>query len=248
MALAAPTPPPSAPFAEEPDVSGLVTEDDSPVDNILSEKQARLLTEPLYSSWSGPPPGEDGQRRPFAALANVGVFPSPDETPLVPDMMLSLDVTVGRDLSEKKNRSYFVWRFGKPPEVVVEIVSNKDGGELGERHRRYRRMRVAYYVVYDPLHELGEPVLRTYEMRGDLYVAIDRPWFESVGLGLVEWEGTFEGARASWLRWCMRDGQVVPTGAERAESAEARAESAEARGERLAAKLRALGVDPHGEG
>jgi Uma2 family endonuclease len=222
MALAA-TSPSAAPFAEEPDVSGLVIDDDTPVD-ILSEKQARLLTEPLYSSWSGPPPGEDGQRRAFAALADVGLFPSPDEPPVVPDMMLSLDVTVGQDMSEKKNRTYFVWRFGKPPEVVVEIVSNREGGELGERQRCYRRMRVSYYVVYDPLHELGDALLRTYEMRGDLYVSVDRPWFESVGLGLVLWEGAFEGTHAQWLRWCTRDGQLVPTGAERAASAEARGE------------------------
>ncbi len=236
MALAV-APPSPALFAEEPDVTGLVTEDHAPVDNIFSEKQARLLTEPLYTSWSGPPPGEDGQRRPFAALANVGLFPSAEESPLVPDVMLSLDVEVGRDLDDKRNRSYFVWRFGKPPEVVVEIVSNKEGGELGERLRRYRRMRVSYYVVHDPLHALGEATLRTYELRGDLYVTVERPWFESVGLGLVEWEGTFEGAPGRWLRWCLRDGTVVPTGAERAESAEARAE-------RLAAMLRELGVDP----
>ena len=237
MALAAMIPPP----VEEPDVSGLVTEDDAPVDNILSEKQARLLTEPLYSSWSGPPPADDGERRRFAALANVGLFNSPAEPPLVPDVMLSLDVAISQDLTQKKNRSYFVWQFGKPPEVVVEIVSNKEGGELGERYRRYRRMRVAYYVVYDPLHELGEPLMRSFEMRGDLYVPVDRPWFESVGLGLVEWEGTFEGVSARWLRWCTRDGRVVPTGVERAGTAEARAE-------RLATRLRELGIDPNADG
>jgi hypothetical protein len=95
---------------DDPDVSGLVTEDDTPVDNILAEKQERLLTEPLYSSWSGPPVGDDGQGRRFAVLANVGLFPSPDEPPVVPDVMLSLDVVIPEDLREKKNRSYFVWR------------------------------------------------------------------------------------------------------------------------------------------
>ena len=33
-----------------PDVEHLITEDDTPVDNLLSEKQRRLLTEPLYST------------------------------------------------------------------------------------------------------------------------------------------------------------------------------------------------------
>ena len=36
-----------------PDVSHLVTEDDEPLDNLPSEKQQRLLTETLYSSWNG---------------------------------------------------------------------------------------------------------------------------------------------------------------------------------------------------
>jgi Uma2 family endonuclease len=223
----------------EPDISRLVTEHE-----ILAEKQGRLLTESLYSSWSGPPPGEDGALRRFAALANVGLFSSLHEPPLKPDMMLSVDVEIARDLSEKKNRSYFVWQFGKPPEVVVEIVSAKDDGELSERLRRYRRMRVSYYVVHDPLRSLDEPRVRSFEMRGDVYVPIERPWFASLGLGLVEWEGLFEGLRGRWLRWCTLDGRVVPTGAERAEAAEA----AEARLARLAAQLRELGIDPNGDG
>lgn len=36
-----------------PRVDDLVTEDDTPVDNIFSAKQHRLLVEPLYSSWRG---------------------------------------------------------------------------------------------------------------------------------------------------------------------------------------------------
>jgi hypothetical protein len=227
----------------EPDISGLVTENE-----ILAEKQGRLLTEPLYSSWAGPIPGEDGLARRFAAFAGVGLFSSLREPPLVPDMMLSVDVSIADDLSEKKDRSYFVWQFGKPPEVVVEIVSNREGGELGERFQRYRRMRVSYYVVFDPLHALGEPVLRSFAIRGDVYVPVERPWFESIGLGLIEWDGVFEGLQGRWLRWCTLDGRVVPTGAERAETAEARAGTAEARAERLAARLRELGIDPNDEG
>jgi hypothetical protein len=249
---------------DEPDESGLVTEDDAPVDSILCEKEQRILTEPLYSSWAGPAPagvgGEGGEPRPFAVLANVGLFSSLDEPPVVPDVMLSLDVKIPAELELKKNRSYFLWRYGKPPEVVIEIVSNRDGDELGKRFQRYRQIRVAYYVVYDPLHLLGDASIRTFELRGDLYVSVERPWFESVGLGLVEWEGVFEGTPGRWLRWCTRDGIVVPTGAERAQTSDLRAQAletrvqasdlraqaAEARAARLAAQLRALGIDPNG--
>src|SRR5438093_367603 len=75
-----------------PNVEDLVTEDDTPVDNILSEKQQRLLVEPLYSTWTGP-----GKGRPFLAAANVGLFFAVKHPPLVPDVLLSLDVAVAED-------------------------------------------------------------------------------------------------------------------------------------------------------
>jgi Uma2 family endonuclease len=242
------------PDVEEPDVSLLVTEDDTPLDGILTEKQERVLAEPLFSSWPGPAPAGDGTPRPFVVLANVGLFSTPDEQPVVPDVMLSLDVAVPDDLGEKKNRSYFLWRHGKPPEVVIEIVSNKKGGELEARRARYERVRVDFYVVYDPLKILGDVTLRAFELCGGSYVELVRPWFERVGLGLVEWDSTFEGVHRRWLRWCTRDGKVVPTGAERAaqeraraDGEKARADEEKARSERLAARLRALGIDPDGD-
>lgn len=229
-----------------PDVSHLVTEDDEPVDNILSEKQQRLLTEPLYSSWSGPPLEEDGAPRPFVALANVGFFPKPENRPLVPDVMLSIDVQVDEDLSKKENRSYFLWKHGKPPDIVIEIVSNDGGEELGIRFQRYRRARVVYYVVYDPLHCLREATLRVFQLRGDLYVRIDEPRFDSLGLALTEWHGTFENHTGTWLRWCTLDGKLIPSGAERAEDEHRRAMLAEERVRRLEELLRAKGIDPEG--
>ncbi len=56
----------SLPEIEKPDIRHIVTEDDAPVDNMFSEKQQRLLVEPLYSSW--------GIDRRFIAAANVGIF------------------------------------------------------------------------------------------------------------------------------------------------------------------------------
>lgn len=59
----------------EPDISNLITEDDTPVDNIFSEKQQRLLTETLYTTWRK----TRGTDAPFVALANVGLFYGVDE-------------------------------------------------------------------------------------------------------------------------------------------------------------------------
>jgi len=125
-------------------------------------------------------------------------------------------------------------------------------------------MRVSYYVVYDPSHQLGEQVLRIYELRGRHYVETGT-WLEDVGLGLTLWQGEFEGRQDTWLRWCDRDGNLLLTGDElaeqerlakeqaeqraeqseqRAEQSEQRAEQAEQRAEQLAERLRAMGIDP----
>jgi hypothetical protein len=212
----------------------IVTEDDTPVDNIFSAKQARLLIGSLYASWSHPRFG-----RRFVADGNVGLFYAFRQPPVVPDMFLSLDVTLPADLWKKTNRSYFLWEYGKPPEVVVEIVSNAEGkeeaadGKLGT----YARIGVVRYVVYDPGLQAGSEPLRVYASSRGRLVRTRETWFDEVELGVVLWRGVYEGCEDTWLRWCDRNGAVIPTGEERAEAERVRAE-------RLAAKLRAAGIDP----
>jgi hypothetical protein len=211
-------------------VNALVTEDDEPVDNVFSEKQQRLLTEPLYSSWT-PPPEEDlpDHPRPFWAAANVGVFPSLHQPPLVPDVFVSLDVSVPDNMFEQSHRSYFFWEFGKAPEVVIEIVSNRKGGELSNKRRDYARIGVTYYVVYDPIRQLSDTELSVFALQNGRYHPLPECYLPLVGLGLTFWAGVYEGKEATWLRWCDAQGTVLPTGAERAKrEAEARQE-AEAR-------------------
>src|SRR5207302_9337003 len=129
------------------------------MESIFAEKQSRLLTEPLYTSWPGP-----GDGRPFQVLANVGLFFADKEPPLVPDAMLSLDVSPGADLSQKENRSYFVWRRGKAPNVVIEFVSDRRGGETTTKLRDYARAGVPYYIVFDPQNRLEGGVLRGFAL------------------------------------------------------------------------------------
>ena len=211
-----------------PDVSALVTEDDTPVDNLISEKQQRLLVSSLYSSLS---------RVPFLAAANVGLFYGIKQAPLVPDILLSLDVSVPEDWSQKRNRSYFVWQFGKPPDVAIEIVSNTVGNELGSKLKNYARAGVAYYTVFDPLQILNGPMLRVYELQGNRYRLLENTWMEQIQLGVTLWAGIFEGKQFDWLRWCNLDGTLLLTGDKRVEQERQRAE-------RLAALLRERGIDP----
>ncbi len=218
-----------------PDVDNLVTEDDTPVDNIFSEKQMRLLTEPLYSSWAGAEPGQK-----FLAMANVGLFFAVREPPLVPDMLLSLDVEAPEDLWAKGHRSYFMWLYGKPPDVVIEIVSNQEGGEADTQLRLYARIAVAYYVIFDPLKQIQSESLRVYQRRAGRYVDMTEHWLSGVQLGLTLWEGEYEGTSGVWLRWCDQQGNVILTGAERARQAQQRVDQ-------LEAQLRALGIEPSEE-
>jgi Uma2 family endonuclease len=237
-------------------LSQMEMEDDTPVDNIISERQQRLLVEALYASWK---PSE-----PFVALANVGLFFALRQPPLVPDMLLSVGVAPPPNLSEyldKSKRAYLTWEYAKPPDLVLEVVSNLKGGELDEKLTRYAALGIEYYVVFDPLQQYGKPIVRVFVRRSRQYEQIDEAVFPDIGLRLEIWEGTYQGIAGGWLRWFTMDGTLLATGEEldtlltaerertttaeaRATTAEARATTAEARAEALAAKLRALGIDP----
>jgi len=247
------------PPEEWPDVEHLVTEDDTPVD-IFSGKQQRLLVEPLYTSWDGP-----GNGRPFLAMSNIGLFYGVNQSPLVPDMMLSLDVRTPSDPWPKINRAYFLWMYAKPPDAVVEIVAEQADGEDSWKLATYAQIGVPYYVIFDPEKLLSDQVLRVYGLHLGEYLPEPAHWLPRVQLGLTLWSGKYEQIQFSWLRWCHQDGTVVSTGAELVEQvrrrreqaeldyeqtrqrtarAQAEQQAADERRERLAARLRELGVDP----
>jgi len=243
------------------------TEDDIPVDNVYSEKQQRLLTEPLYSSWPGP-----DKNRKFVAMANVGLFYSRTEPAIVPDTLLSVGVEAPDDMWPREHRSYFIWKYGKSPDVVIEVVSGTVGRELDDKLRIYAMAKVPYYVVWDPENQLRHGRLNAFRLSGDVYERHEQLWFEGISLGLTVWHGLFEEKKADWLRWCEKGGSVIPTGAEakdiefaraerekqraeqekqraeqekqRAEQEKQRADEERHRADQLAAKLRALGIEP----
>jgi hypothetical protein len=141
-------------------------------------------------------------------------------------MFLSLDVEPHPDWHAHEHRSYFVWEFQKTPDVAVEIVSNRKGGELSEKLRLYARIDVTYYVVHDPWQLLSTDVVRVYERgTGRRYRLRKDLQLPEVGLGMTLWQGEFEGYTDTWLRWCDAAGNLIPTGEERAVRAEARTAS-----------------------
>jgi Uma2 family endonuclease len=244
--------------SDYPNVDHLVTEDDTPVDNVFAAKQQRLLVETLYTS-----PALAG--RTFIADANVGVFASIHKSAIVPDMFLSLDVELPPNFREKRYRSYFLWEYGKPPDVVVELISDRRGDELGSKMREYAQIGTRYYAIFDPDRHFKGELLRIYGLSMGHYQELDSHWLPDIGLGLTLWEGEYEGAHDTWLRWRDQDGQALPTGSEyseaerqraeaerqraeaerqRAEAERQRAEAERQRADRLLAQLRALGIEP----
>lgn len=216
----------------------LVTEDDTPVDNLFSAKQRRLLVEPLYSSWQPAALEATTEQLPleqtrleqsqleqtrleprvFLADSDVGIFITPYQPPIAPDMFLSLDVEPNPAYLASEHRSYFLWEYGKAPEVAVEVVSNRKGKEMEEKLRRYSQCGIGYYVVFDPFRVLGGEALLVHELifGGRRYRR--RPDFllPELQLSLQLWPGEFEGLTTEWLRWCDAAGDLIPTGAERA--------------------------------
>ena len=237
-----------------PDISDLVTEDDTPVDNFFSAELRRLLVETLYSSWA------QTCDRKFVADANVGIFSAVKRPPIVPDMFLSLDVEIERDFRQKSNRSYFVWEMGKPPDVAIEVVSNQFGNELGSKLRDYAAIGVSYYAVFDPFAQLGDRLLQVFGLHEGHYQEMSPVlgnnaqalfWLEQVELGLLVRSGEYEGKQDIWLRWCDRNGEIYLGGRELAKQASELAKQAEAslsqerqKSERLAEQLKKLGFEP----
>ncbi len=236
---------------EPPNVEHLITEDDNPVDNIFSEKQQRLLVETIFSS-------QHFKERPLVASSNVGIYYSIHKPAVVPDVFLSLDVSYPPNIWEKSHRVYMLWELGKPPDVVIEVVSNTVGNEGGRKFDIYAQMGVSYYVVLDPLQFINRQTLNIYELRAKAYYKKENNFLEQIGLGLTLWQGIFEERNEEWLRWTDEEGNLLHTGLEgialrdtkikqekrKTEQERQRAEQERQKAEKFAAKLRELGINP----
>jgi hypothetical protein len=145
-----------------------------------------------------------------------------------------------------------MWEYGKPPDVVIEIVSNRRGGEDSDKLQGYAQIRIPYYAIFDPERMLSDEVLRIYELHRFRYRPLEETSpLPGIGLGLQLWHGVYEDHDNTWLRWVDADGQLIATGGERAEKAQQQAEQAqrqaehaEQRADKLAEQLRQLGVEP----
>jgi Uma2 family endonuclease len=180
-----------------------------------------------------------------------------------PDFFAVLNVDGTRE-----RLGWVVWEEeGRYPNVIVELMSPSTARtDRGIKKDIYEQIfRTPDYFVFDPFEPNS---LQGWHLDASQHyqslVANERGWLwcETLGFWLGTWEGTIDGEPAVWLRFYDREGNLVPLPEEaaqqRAERAEQRAEQAEQRAEqesqraeqerqraeRLAAQLRAMGVDP----
>jgi hypothetical protein len=162
-----------------------------------------------------------------------------------------------------------MWQEIAAPLIVLEFVSG-EGAEARDRTPYSGKfwvyeqaIRVPFYGIYE-VSRASVEVYHLVENRYHQLPANERGHVLIPPLGVVLgiWKGRYKNATLPWLRWWDDQGNLLLTGAERAEREQQRADQAEARAARaeslveqerrrsqqLAARLRALGIDPDADG
>lgn len=73
---------------------------------------------------------------------------------------------------EPPRRSYFLWREGRPPSLVVEVTSKGSHREDVEKKELYARLGVEEYFLHDPLGEYLRPSLQGFRLEDGKYLPI----------------------------------------------------------------------------
>lgn len=164
-------------------------------------------------------------------------------------------------------RSYTPHAEGDRPLIVMEFISETEGGEYsinpyypyGKWYFYEQILRVPLYVIFHP----QRAQLDVYRLVDGKYQVQDLGencciWLEEIGLFLGLWEGQKVEFNTTWLRWWDRDGNLLLWGKEyldldrqlleqerqRAEQAESSLEQERIKQQKLATKLRELGINP----
>ncbi|NJL89799.1 MAG: Uma2 family endonuclease [Coleofasciculaceae cyanobacterium SM2_1_6] len=155
-------------------------------------------------------------------------------------------------LDGEYRRSYVLWQEVVAPLIAIEFVSGNGaeerdrtppglGNQVGKFWVYEQAIRIPFYAIFEPRKTLLE-VYHLVDGSYELLAMNDRHHYSISPLGVEL--GIREEQGISWLRWWDEAGNLLLTGAERAVQAEEKATQAEEKAARLAAKLRALGIDP----
>jgi Uma2 family endonuclease len=219
--------------------------DDEPVDNINQPLLAAALTESL----------ELAGRLPANALTmtNYGICATLNNKIVVkaPDWGYVSSIRVPR--AEVK-RSYTPQLQGDFPVIVMEFLSDTKESEYsnkptyppGKWFYYEQVLKVPNYAIFEP--ETG--ILEVYQLDSSGHYQLRSPdefnryYIEKMNLFVGTWQGRRENRTGFWLRWWNERGKLLLWGSELAAQERQRAEQEHQRAERLAAQLRAMGVEP----
>ncbi|MCU0538054.1 MAG: Uma2 family endonuclease [Hydrococcus sp. Prado102] len=212
--------------------------DNEPVDNIAQPLLALALTDSLESA---------GKLLTNALIAtNYGICATVDGKVVIkaPDWAYVPSISVSR---EEVKRSYTPRTQGDIPTIVMEFLSDTDSSEYsikptyppGKWFFYEQILQVPNYIIFDP--DTG--ALEVYQLNDSGRYQLLQPdannryQIDEIGLFLGVWEGTRENRTGYWLRWWDEEGELLLWGLELATRERQRAE-------RLAAQLRAAGIEP----
>jgi Uma2 family endonuclease len=218
-----------------PTADELPCSDDTPVDNELQELIPSLLKSVLQILWA--------DRMDWFFGIDMAIYTHPEQLPIVPDGFLSLNVE--RFYDEDLRPSYALWEEEVPPVLALEVVSTSPGGEYTQKFETYQQMGVLYYVIYNPKRR-RKPKLEIHKLvSGQYELQNANPlWMPEIGLGIGCERINYSGLNRDWLSWYDEHGQRYLTPGEQIELERQRSQMASQRAERLAAQLRALGIEP----
>ncbi len=212
---------------------------DEPVDNIYQPTLAAALTESL----------EVAGRLASNALTstNYGICATLNGKTVVkaPDWAYIRQINVER---KEVTRSYTPKLQGEIPVIVMEFVSDTEGGEYsikptyppGKWFFYENILKVPNYAIFEfsssnlELYYLDQNTGRYIPQTAD---ENQRYWIAEMNLYLGVWSGIRENRTGNWLRWWDQQENLLLWGSELAERERQRAE-------RLEAQLRAAGIEP----
>ncbi|TVQ49390.1 MAG: Uma2 family endonuclease [Gloeocapsa sp. DLM2.Bin57] len=214
-----------------------------PVDNINQPSLATALTESLIIA-------EKVSAQALIAT-NYGICATINDKIVVkaPDWAYIAQINVPR---AEITRSYTPQLQGEIPLIVLEFLSDSDGGEYSVKET-YPPGKFFFYeqILQVPNYGIFEPktgVLEFYQLDEHksykLQPSNQRYWIEQMQLFLGVWQGNRENRQGYWLRWWDEQDNLLLWGTEKIAEERQRAEQERQRAERLAAQLRAMGIEP----
>ncbi len=222
--------------------------EDEPVENTGQPLIAGALRESLELA---------GYLKPEMLIAsNLGICATMDGNLVIkaPDWLyVAAVLPTARDAQPTDRRSYTPNLEGEVPRLVMEFLSDTDGGEYSAKRTFppgkwffYEQiLQVPTYVIFAP----ATGALEVHQLQPDGYTLVppqpeNRYWLADMGLFLGVWQGEKSGRSGYWLRWWDQAGDLLPWAIEKVEQERSRAEQERQRAERLAELLRSQGIDP----